>query len=686
MRSHVHVQLTGRPAGPGTFEGFVDGVPALVRCPERSSVLDDPRSAFFGGQGLVPPFRPRVHHEALVWARVEPTRVLAYGVGSEGPYVALRRLPALTLTALRKELTFGPGFIEAVVGHLATELAALHSAGVVHRDLRAGTVLVAEGRARLAGLGEAVMDGCGAPRAGGVGFAATDLHALGALVAWMLAGRPVDRLGARLAGVVSALTAPDPSARPTSMNEVLRALGEPEGPPAALVAPHPALLAWNAGSWADRLIAQGNAWDVVRGADEGDLDRWALGAVAGRLLLRPRNTDGWLALGTLCWMIAQRATGPERDALRAQSVEANARARAAWHPASRALTELVGLGETVRALCETAQFTRATRRAEAEGRGGALAIVGLHADDPDQVEDGLLDAGAEDIDALRVAASRLLVAAPRDAPLSAVRLALPRVQLEAVRRLCAMAEEGDAIRVASALPEPVSTRARLTVALHVGERAEALAIARILATNGEWDATVAATLLVYAPDGEPLQIQARRLLRGVARKEDLGPLCAHAASAAGIEPSDIVAWSGLVCARVARGEVERVVGEIERASPVAGSGPWRLLVLELVATGSVDAARVVLLTALRRHPADAELATMQAALELLDGDVAAAAVSAGHARAQDPGSAYGWLADAACALWAGDDGTAREALAAAARRGARDPVHRALEGCLPGAD
>jgi hypothetical protein len=375
--------------------------------------------------------------------------------------------------------------------------------------------------------------------------------------------------------------------------------------------------------------------------------------------------------------------GGEREAHRAQALEAKARARAAWHPAARALGELLTGGESVRALCETGQLTRATRRAQAGGRGGALALVGLHADDPDQVEEGLLDAAADDPDALRVAASRLLVAAPRDAPSAAVRLALPRVQLEAVRRLCAMAAEGDAIRVASACPEPVCTRARLTVALHVGERAEALAIARLLATSGAWDTTVAATLVLYAPDGEPLQIQARRLLRSVAPRTDLTSLDKTGAD---FDPTDLVAWSGLLCARVAGDDVEPALAELERAPPSVGSGPWRLLVLELVATGAVDAARILLLTALRRHPADPALATMQAALELLDGDLAAAAVSASHARAQDPRSPFGWLAEAACALWSGDDTTARDALAAAARRGVRDPAHRALEACLPGGE
>jgi hypothetical protein len=687
VRQHVHVQLTGRSEDTtGAFDGWVDGVDAIVKCSDRPSPLTDPRSAFYGGQGLLPPFRPLVHHEALVWARVEPGRMLAYGVGSEGPYAALRRLPAVPLSSLRGEVTFGASFIEAVIAHVATELSAMHSAGVVHRDLRPEKVLLVDGRARLAGLDAALLDGCGPPRAGGVGSTATDLAALGALARWMVDDRPVAHFGAPLAAVLAALWSPDPAERPTSANDVLRALGEPEGPPPTLCPPHPALAAWSSAAWADRLIAQGHVWEVVRGADEADLDRWALGAVAGRLLAAPRNTDGWLALGTVCWMLAQRTTGAERDAFRAQAIEANARARAPWHSASRGLTDLLGLGETVSALCETAQFARATRRAHQDGGGGALALVGFCADDPALLEEGLLDAAPEDLDAVRVAASQLLATAPRDAPLSAARLALPRAQLDAVRRLCVMAAESDAIRLAGAYPEPTATRARLTIAHHTGERTEALAIARVLAMSGNWDATVAATLVAHAPDGEPLQVQARRILRGLVRREDPGTLGATSAATTVADPADLVAWSGLVYARVAAGEVDRVVAELDRAGPAASAGAWRLLVQELIATGALDQARIVILGALRRHPNDAQLATIDAALELLDGDVAAAQLAASHARTQDPRSAFGWLAGAACALWAGDGPAAREALAAAARLGARDPAHRALEDCLPGLD
>ena len=217
---------------------------------------------------------------------------------------------------------------------------------------------------------------------------------------------PLSRPGHSLAEVLTALWARTwKSAR--SANDVLRMLGEPEGPPAALVAPHPALLAWSSAAWADGLLAQGHVWEVVRGADEADLDRWALGAVAGRLLVtREIRTAGWRSAPFAgCSPTPARR---ERDAFRAQALEANARAKAPWHTASRALTDLIGAGESVGALCETAQYARATRRAQKEGGGGALALVGFCADDPALVEDALLDAAPDDVYAVRVAASQLL--------------------------------------------------------------------------------------------------------------------------------------------------------------------------------------------------------------------------------------------------------------------------------------
>jgi tetratricopeptide (TPR) repeat protein len=684
VRDHAHVQITARLGDSApVYAGWVDGIEAIIRCAPPGGPLGDPRSAFYGGQGLVPPFRPRVHHEALVWARVEPTRLLAHGVGPEGPYVALRRLPGVTLDALGAELPLGIAFVEAVLVQLATELAALHSVGVLHRNLHPGTVLLVDGQARLAGLADALVDGNGPPIGRPALDARGDLHALGRVARWMLGDRPIALLGRRLGEVLSALLDPAPARRPAAANDVLRALGAPPGPPAALPAPHPALVAWSGATWADRLLAQGRSWEVVRGADEAGLDRWALAALAGRIVLADPGTEGWLALGTLCWMLGETVQGSEREAYRAQAEEARARADAPWHPAARGLEGLLDRGEGVAELCDTGQYERAARWARAAGGGGALAMVGWSARDTDLVEEGLAGADVGDLDAIRVAASRVLVAAPRDVSLGAARVAYPRAQLDAVRGLCTGGAEAEAARLAACFPEPAATRARLVIALYTGERAESLAIARVLAMRSLWDPTVAAALVAHAPEGEPLRVPARRLLAGLARAESLPALGDAAVAGVGADPADPVGWSGLLCARVAAGEVDRAATELEQAGGEVGAAAWRLFALELVASGRLDNARAALLGALRRYPADTELAALDAALSLLDGDIAAACRMAEHALAQDPAAPFGWLARAACALWTGDASRARADLAAAARQGAPAPPLAALSACLP---
>jgi hypothetical protein len=676
------VQVVAR-RGPFSYEGWVDGAEAIVRVCDATHPVGDPTSAFFGGQGLLPPFRPLVHHEALVWARVEPYRLLAHGLGPEGPYVALRRLPGIPLSALVGGVPFDVPCVEAVLRHVATELAALHAAGVVHRELGPRHVLLVDGRVRLAGLAGARMDGLGPPGLHGPGGADGDLLALGALVAWMLGTRPLSALGSAAARVAAALSAPNAADRPGSANEVLAALDAPGGPPADLTPPHPALVAWPQAAWADRPIAQGHPWEVVRHVDAIGADRWALAAAAGRLLEARKGADGWLALGTLCWALAERCTGAERDAYAAQAEEARARAGVAWHPSAVGLASLLAGGARPGPLCDTGQRNRVATWARAEGEGGALALAGWRAGDDSVVEEGLADARPDDVDGLRVAASRLLLADPREAPASAVRLALPDAQLDAVRRLCAQGAEAEAHRLVALFPDPIADRARLQLALAGAERGEALTLARGLARRGAWDATVAATLVTHAPDSEPLRAHARRVLEALAPRVDHTRLRARASAAVSVDPGDLVAWSGLVCARVAAGELERLTMELERASPAASAACWSLFALELLSAGHLEEARVAVNEATRRHPDDAAIAAMDAALSLLDGDPASAARAAAHGAAQEPGAPWGWLAQAACATWVGDADRARAELSAAARAGARGRAFTALDACVP---
>ncbi len=682
MRSHAHVQILSRISlgDPTVFRGWVDGVDALVRCAPATGPTSDPRSAFYGGQGLLAPFRPRVHHEALAWARVEPARLLAHGLGPEGPYVALRHLPGLPLSALIGDLSLLPGTIAAVIAGVATELSALHAAGVLHRDLHPGTVLFVDGRARLAGLTDCLLDGVGPPRPG-ANDARVDLHALGKLARWMLGGRPLKALDSPLAEVVTALLDPLPAHRPASANAVLEALGHASGPPPALAPPHPALAAWMSGAWADRLLAQARVWDVVRRADALDLDRWGLAGLAARLLEGERGTEGWLAISTLCWRMAEHSPEPEREAYRAQATEARRRADAGWHPASRGLATLLERGEDVAALCATHQPELAARRARAADAGGLLALVGWHTKDDALVDEGLAHAPPGDRTAARVAASRQLLQAPLAAPVEAARLAFPRDQLAAVERLCAAGNAEEAAIILTYFADPTATRGRLTLALSIGDRSESIVTARALAARGHWDPTVAATLVAHGGGRDPLRLPARRLLRGLSPANTLPALGVASAAAVRADPDDLLAWSGLLSAHVATGELDAAADALATAH--AGPAAWRLFVLELVATGPLGPARAVLLGAVRLFPGDADLVALDTALSLLDGDTAAAWRSATHALAQAPDSPSAWLARGAWALWTGDATLAAHDLRAAHARGAPVGARAALERCLP---
>jgi hypothetical protein len=682
VRRHAHVQVVRRREGPAArYDAWVDGVEGIVRCEEAGRVTSDVGSAFFGGQGLRPPFRPLVHHEALAWARVEPARVVAHGVGPEGPYVALRRLPGVSLAALAAEAPLDAAGIEAIAVDVAAELAALHSVGVLHRDLRPDTVLLVDGRARLAGLAACSVDGCGPPLATGPGSVAADLAALGRLLTGLLAGRPPSVLAHPLAAACVALGAPDPAARPGSADELLRALGHPGAPPPAVPRPHAALLAWPSGAWADRLVAQGHVEAVVRQIDAAPPDRWALAGVAARLLDGDRGAQGWLALATLAWLLGERTSGPDRDAYRAQAEEARARAGAPWHPAARGVAALLAAGPRVAPLCEVGLPRHAEALARREGEPGKLALAGWAAGDAAVVEEGLAEASPTDLDAVRVAASRLLARAGAAAPPGAARFADPDAQLEAVRELCVTGAEEAALRLATSFPEPVATRARLTIALAVGERAEAVGIARVLAVRGAWDQAVAATLVLHAPESELVRHTARRVLQALAPREEPARLRARAGEAVSADPADPVAWSGLVWARVAGGEVERVAGELDRHG--AGAAAWRLLALELFAAGQLDDARAAAHEGLRRRPDDAALSTLDACLALFDGDPDGARRAADHGLVQAPRAPWPWLARAACATWRGDELAAAGALAAARRAGADGPSVGALAACLP---
>jgi hypothetical protein len=212
------------------------------------------------------------------------------------PFIVMELVPATTLADLvRTDGPLEPWRVAEIGLRLAGALEAAHRAGIVHRDVKPGNVMVAEdGGVKLADFGVASLQGdpqltatglvIGSPAymapeqaAGEPSGPPADFWALGATMYFAVEGeppfekatsiatlaavvnedpRPMRRAGP-LAPVIAALLAKDPAARPTgpqlraqldrlartgpTTTEVLSAHEEPPAPPtAAPTAPEPA--------------------------------------------------------------------------------------------------------------------------------------------------------------------------------------------------------------------------------------------------------------------------------------------------------------------------------------------------------------------------------------------------------------------------------------------------------------
>jgi serine/threonine protein kinase len=233
--------------------------------------------------------RRRLAREVETMRRVRSpfvAEVLDADVTGEFPYIVTRYVPGTSLDEMvrtRGPLS-GPGLRRLAHG-TAEALAAIHAAGVVHRDLKPGNVMLSEDRPvvidfGIAQLGDAtrltetglVMGTPGylAPEVieGQPSSPASDVHSWGATLAFAATGRPpfgsgsyesiffrivsgqVDLAGvpAALVPLLTAALARDPAHRPTAgwlstyssaldpaaMSQALAVPGESPSPPAAL--------------------------------------------------------------------------------------------------------------------------------------------------------------------------------------------------------------------------------------------------------------------------------------------------------------------------------------------------------------------------------------------------------------------------------------------------------------------
>ena len=212
-----------------------------------------------------PEARRRFRHELAALRRVRGphlVEVLDADVDADQPYLVTRFVPGQRLDELVSARgPLEPEALERVARGIADALATLHAAGVVHRDLTPGNVLVLDGQPHVIDLGLAVAaDITALTRSGLVvgtpGYlapeqvtgrgvtAAVDVHAWGATVALAGTGRPpfgtgrpeavlyrivheapdLQGLPHRLGQLVMAAMDPEPARRPTAP-ELLAELG-----------------------------------------------------------------------------------------------------------------------------------------------------------------------------------------------------------------------------------------------------------------------------------------------------------------------------------------------------------------------------------------------------------------------------------------------------------------------------
>lgn len=244
-------------------EGYAPG--RLLSRSERSEVWLLERD----GAPQVVRIGARVPSELAVYARVRHPAIVAptaTGRTPAGrPWVARPFIEGRPLDVALSSAAVGerPGLVGAVLAALG----AIHEAGLLHRDVKASNILVGERGVSLVDLDLVVTGASGAAAGspahlapellmGGRATVASDLFALGATLAWALAGPPdaalherfprlpfweaagIDpaRIDAGLAPLVRALVARRPDARPISARAAARLLGSAadEPPPTEL--------------------------------------------------------------------------------------------------------------------------------------------------------------------------------------------------------------------------------------------------------------------------------------------------------------------------------------------------------------------------------------------------------------------------------------------------------------------
>ncbi|MFE3542145.1 protein kinase [Nocardia sp. NPDC059177] len=271
--------MTIQPPGPGVPEaiGRYRVLGSLESAPGFQALLAaDPGNSLVVVQQVdpdllsEPEFRVRLRHTAVAAMRVSGasnTTVIDVDADAESPWVASVFVPGIRLD--RAVTEHGPlpvPAVRALAGSLASALRAVHAAGLVHRRLRADSVLLSTDRGYLGDIGITPVDG--APATGTASTAGTpeylapeqalglqvtaaaDVFALGSVLAFAASGvtpfaapsvpytlfniaqrePDLSQVPEPLVEMLAACLRKDPAARPTP-GQILQYLGAPSTEP-----------------------------------------------------------------------------------------------------------------------------------------------------------------------------------------------------------------------------------------------------------------------------------------------------------------------------------------------------------------------------------------------------------------------------------------------------------------------